>query len=44
LKNPQGLLITRNQLLYVADGYANRILKMDLNEKVLGVFGEEGER
>lgn len=42
LKNPQGLFITRNQLLYVADGYANRILKMDLNGKVLGVFGEDG--
>ncbi len=42
LKNPQGLFITRNQSLYVADGYANRILKMDMNGKVLGVFGEEG--
>ncbi len=43
LKNPQGLFITANQFLYVADGYANRILKMDLNGKILGIFGEEGK-
>ena len=42
LNNPTGLSLSQNQSLYVADGYATRILKMDVSGNTLGVFGEGG--
>lgn len=36
---PWGLYLTADQSLYMADGYNNRVLKMNLEGKVLGAFG-----
>ena len=40
---PWGLHITPDQFLYMADGYNNRILKLNLEGKVLGSFGSPGK-
>lgn len=41
---PFGLFITSDQFLYIATGTENRILQVDLNGNILGVFGEKGKR
>ena len=40
--SPWGLEITPDQHIYMADGYANRVLKLDLEGKILGALGETG--
>ena len=40
---PFGLYITQDQFLFVADGRANKVLKMRLNGKVLTSWGTTGE-
>jgi DNA-binding beta-propeller fold protein YncE len=40
---PYGLCITPDQLLYMADGRAERVLKMNLEGEILGSFGEAGK-
>jgi DNA-binding beta-propeller fold protein YncE len=46
LGSPWTLCITPGpqQVLYVADGYQNRIFKVDLNGKILGGFGQTGRQ
>ena len=39
---PWGLEITPDQHIYMSDGYANRVLKLDLEGKILGALGETG--
>jgi sugar lactone lactonase YvrE len=41
--SPWGLEITPDQRLYVADGYANRVLLMNLDGQVLGSLGSPGK-
>ncbi|MBI3683858.1 MAG: hypothetical protein HY235_26080 [Acidobacteria bacterium] len=41
--SPWGLAITPDQTLYMADGYNDRVLKLDLNGKVQGAFGGPGK-
>ncbi len=40
---PWGLFIDKDKYIYMTDGYTNRLLKMDLNGKVLGEFGAPGK-
>ena len=40
---PWGLYITPDQFLYMTDGYNNRVLKLDLEGKILGSFGAPGK-
>jgi DNA-binding beta-propeller fold protein YncE len=40
---PWGLYLTPDQVLYMADGYNNRVLKLNLEGQVLGTFGESGK-
>jgi DNA-binding beta-propeller fold protein YncE len=40
---PWGLHITQDQTLYMADGYNNRVLKLNLEGKILGSFGAPGK-
>jgi DNA-binding beta-propeller fold protein YncE len=40
---PWGLYLTPDQVLYMADGYNNRILKLNLEGQILGIFGEPGK-
>jgi len=40
---PWGLYLTPEQILYMADGYNNRVLKLDLEGKLLGSFGAPGK-
>lgn len=40
---PWGLTLGRDGTLWMADGYADRVLKLDLDGKVLGVFGSHGK-
>jgi DNA-binding beta-propeller fold protein YncE len=40
---PWGLYLTPDQSLYMADGYNNRVLKLNLEGKVLGAFGTPGK-
>src|SRR4029079_829114 len=39
---PFGMFITPNQQLFVADGRANKVLKMTLDGKILGTWGMTG--
>ena len=39
---PWGLEITPDQHIYMSDGYANRVLKLDLEGKILGALGTPG--
>lgn len=43
LGSPWGLHITPDQTIYMADGYANRVLKLDLEGNVLGTLGSPGK-
>ena len=40
--SPWGLEITPGQVLFIADGHNDRILKVTLEGEVLGAFGENG--
>ena len=40
---PWGLYLTPDEVLYMADGYHNRILKLNLEGQILGAFGEPGK-
>jgi DNA-binding beta-propeller fold protein YncE len=40
---PWGLYLTPDQTLYMADGYNNRLLKLNLEGKILGTFGGPGK-
>lgn len=40
---PWGLDITPDQFLYMADGYNSRVLKLDLEGRILGAFGAPGK-
>ena len=40
---PWGLYLTPEQILYMADGYNNRVLKLDLEGKILGSYGGPGK-
>jgi YVTN family beta-propeller protein len=44
--SPWGLFITPgpDQVIYMSDGAANRVLKLDLNGNILGAFGESGKQ
>lgn len=42
LGSPWGLFMGSDGLLYMCDGYNSRVLKLDLDGKVLGSFGQEG--
>lgn len=39
---PWGLYLTPQQILYIVDGYNNRVLKLDLEGKILGTYGAPG--
>jgi DNA-binding beta-propeller fold protein YncE len=43
---PWALAITSgpNQIIFMTDGQADRILKLDLNGKILGAFGQRGKQ
>src|SRR5712692_1253938 len=41
--SPWGLAFGSNQTLYIASGREERVLKLDLSGKILGVFGEPGK-
>jgi hypothetical protein len=41
--SPWWLQITPDQSIWVVDGYASRILKLDRNGNILGAFGEPGK-
>ncbi len=41
--SPWGLAFGPDQTLFVASGREERVLKLDLNGKILGVFGEPGK-
>ena len=41
--SPWGLHITPDQHIYLADGYAGRVLKSDVEGNVLGAFGSAGK-
>ncbi len=41
---PWGLYLTPDQTLYMCDGYNNRVLKLNLEGKILGAFGTPGKR
>jgi DNA-binding beta-propeller fold protein YncE len=41
---PWGLYLTQDQTLYMCDGYNNRVLKLNLEGKILGAFGTPGKR
>jgi DNA-binding beta-propeller fold protein YncE len=41
---PYGLFMTPDDLLFVADGRANRIIKLDLRGKLLATLGVKGSR
>ncbi len=43
LGSPWGLDITRDQNIYMTDGYANRVTKLDIEGNVLGTFGAPGK-
>lgn len=43
LGSPWGLEITPEQTIYMADGYANRVLKLDIEGNVLGTLGSAGK-
>ena len=40
---PWGLYLTPDQSLYMADGYNNRVLKLNVEGKILGSFGLPGK-
>ncbi len=42
--SPWGLDITADQTIFMADGRNNRVLKLDLDGKILGVLGGFGKR
>jgi sugar lactone lactonase YvrE len=46
LGSPWTLCLTQGpkQTLYVADGYQNRIFKVDLDGNILGAYGETGRQ
>lgn len=41
--SPWGLELTRDGFLIMVDGYANRVVKLDLDGNVLGAFGAPGK-
>ncbi len=41
--SPWGLQLTMDGFLFMVDGYANRVVKLDLDGNVLGTFGEPGK-
>ena len=41
--SPWGVFITDDQSLYMCDGYNNRILKLDLEGRILGAIGSFGK-
>ena len=41
--SPWGLALTPDQMLFIADGHANRILKVNLEGQVLGTLGSTGK-
>jgi DNA-binding beta-propeller fold protein YncE len=41
---PWGLDLAKDGSLFMADGYANRVLHLDSNGKILGAFGEPGKK
>jgi len=41
---PWGLYITPDQTLFMCDGYNNRVLKLNLEGRILGGFGSPGKR
>ena len=43
LGSPWGLYFTPDHQLFMCDGYKNRVLKLDLEGRVLGAFGQPGK-
>jgi DNA-binding beta-propeller fold protein YncE len=41
---PWGLGLAKDGTIFMADGYANRVLQLDSNGKILGTFGESGRK
>jgi DNA-binding beta-propeller fold protein YncE len=41
--SPWGLFLTEDQSLYMCDGHNNRILKLDLDGRILGSLGSHGK-
>jgi DNA-binding beta-propeller fold protein YncE len=41
---PWGLCIEKNKFIYMADGFNNRLLKLDMEGNVLGEFGTPGRK
>lgn len=41
--SPWGLFLTKDDMLFMSDGYNNRILKLDLDGKIVGSLGEYGK-
>jgi len=41
---PWGLELAKDGTLYMTDGYVNRVLHLDTQGKILGVFGESGKK
>ncbi len=41
--SPWGLDLTNDGILFMADGYANRVVKLDTTGKILGAFGASGK-
>jgi DNA-binding beta-propeller fold protein YncE len=41
--SPWGLSLTQDDMLFMTDGYNNRILKLDLDGKIVGSLGEYGK-
>jgi len=42
--SPWGLALAKDGTLFMADGYANQIVKLDLTGKILGFFGSPGKK
>lgn len=41
--SPWGLDLTQDGILFMSDGYANRVVKLDTTGKILGTFGAPGK-
>lgn len=41
--SPYGLFLTKNQEIFMSDGVADRIVKLDLTGKILGTYGSPGK-
>jgi sugar lactone lactonase YvrE len=41
--SPWGLVITPDQFIYISDGHANRILKLNIEGEILGTLSSKGK-